>query len=294
MRNTRKTSFSHAAYASFRPSYPPDLYARVLSYHKGDRKLCVDLGCGHGVISQALSGEFDKIYGVDPSSGMTEQAKSLTTQKNIEFVQSVAESLFFLPDQSVDLAVSGEAAHWFDYTRLFPELHRVMKPGGSMAFWAYADHTYVDYPKATAILRHYSCADDKELLGPYWPQPGRSILRGKLRTIRPPEDEWSDIQRVEYEPGVKGAVSGEGTKLMDREVTLDQSMEYVRTWSSYHGWTEAHPEQKRRSEGGEGDVVDRMLDEMVASEEELRDSPSVLDRTVRIEWGTALILARKL
>lgn len=292
--NNRKTTFSHAAYASFRPAYPPTLYSRVLAYHKGGRKLCVDLGCGHGVIARAFSGEFDKIYGVDPSPGMIEQARSLTSQKNIEFVESSAESLPFLPDKSVDLVVAGEAAHWFDYVRLFPELNRVVKPDGSLAFWAYVDHTYVNYPKASAILRHYACSDDKGLLGPYWPQPGRSILRGKLSSIRLPGDEWTDIQRVEYEPGVKGSGSGEGTKLMDSEVTLGQSMEYVRTWSSYHGWKEAHPEQRRRSEGGEGDIVDRMLDEMVAAEEGLRDSPLVVDRTALIEWGTALILARKL
>ncbi|KAL1956119.1 hypothetical protein VTO42DRAFT_7638 [Malbranchea cinnamomea] len=292
-----KSTFPHAAYATFRPAYPPSLYARVLAYHKGSRQICVDLGCGHGVVARAFSGEFDKVYGVDPSAGMIAQAKALTTsaaEKNVEFVQTSAESLSFLPDQSVDLAVSGEAAHYFDYQRLFPELCRVMKPGGTLAFWAYMDHTYVDHPRATAILHHYACTDDKNLLGPYGPQPGLSNLRQRWRALQPPQDEWTDIQRLEYDPGMKGTNSGEGTKLMGMKVTLGQSLEYIRTWSSYHGWQEAHPDRKRRSDGGEGDVVDMLLDEMVAAEEGWRNSPSVMDQEVEIEWASALILARKL
>lgn len=29
----------------------------------------------------------------------------------------------------------GEAVHWFDFDRFWPELYRVLKKGGSAAFW---------------------------------------------------------------------------------------------------------------------------------------------------------------
>ena len=222
---------------------------------------------------------------------MIQQARSLSdANKNITFIQSPAESLPFLQPHSIDLVVAGEAAHWFDPPRLFRELHRVVRPGGSLAFWAYVDPVFVDYPCASAVLQRYAYADDERFLGPYWPRPGRAVLRALLREVRPPESEWADVRRVEYIPKVN---SGDGTKLMEAEVTLGQCMEYVRTWSAYHGWSEAHPDQKRVRDGGDGDVVDRMLHDMAASEEGLRDDPAVLDRVVRIEWSTVLILARK-
>jgi SAM-dependent methyltransferase len=247
------------------------------------------------VVARALADEFEQMYGIDPSAGMIAQAESLTSNaKNVTFVRSSAESLPFLQDNSVDLVVSGEAAHWFDYERLFTELKRVVKPGGTIAFWGYADHVYVGYPRASAVLRHYASAKDTALLGPYWPQPGHRILQDKLRALRPPPEDWTDIQRLEYEPGMQGAESGQGTRLMDRRVTLGESLEYIRTWSAYHRWREAHPGRKMRSEGGDGDVVDDLCDKMLAAEKDWQESPSPLDKEVKIEWTSVIILARKI
>lgn len=271
------------------------LYETVLSYHTGRLDTCLDLGCGHGLVSRAFSPTFKQVYGVDPSAGMIKQAESITTEeKNIQYLKSSAESLPFLPDQCVDLVVAGEAAHWFDNSRLFPELNRVMRPGGTLAFWGYADPVYVNFPKASSILTHYTYGQDKDLLGPYWPQPGRTILRNNLRAIQPPPEDWNEVQRLEYEPGMNGAGSGEGTKFMSTTVTLGQSMEYVRTFSSYHGWKEAHPDRVRRSEGGQGDIVDELLERMVEAEPDWTDTQTASEKPVQIEWKSGLILARKL
>ncbi|MEV4259612.1 class I SAM-dependent methyltransferase, partial [Spirillospora sp. NPDC049652] len=35
-----------------------------------------------------------------------------------------------LPDGSVDAVVVGQAMHWFDLDRAYPEIHRVLTPGG--------------------------------------------------------------------------------------------------------------------------------------------------------------------
>lgn len=227
---------------------------------------------------------------------MIEQAKSLATaeNKNVEFIQSPAESLPFLGDQSVDLVVSGEAAHWFDYPRLFAELNRVMKPGGTIAFWCYANTVFVDYPKASAILHHYDVGEGPDLLGSYGVQPGHSRLRDILRSFKPPPEDWADLERLEYFPSVQGPGSGEGVKLMHKRATLGQTLEYTRTWSSYHRWRESHPDRKRRGDGGPGDVVDEMFDKMVAAEKDWRDTESPLEKVVDIEWSSALVLARKL
>ncbi|KAF3480576.1 Crg1p [Arthroderma uncinatum] len=266
----------------------------VYGYHRGKYETCLDLGCGHGLVSRALAPKFKKVYGIDPSAGMIEQARSLTAEGNVEFVQSTAEALPFIEDESIDLVVAGEAAHWFNYPQLFAELNRVMKVGGTLAFWGYSDHFLVDYPKATAIIDQYAYGLDKHLLGSYWPQPGNSIMRDKLRVIQPPTEDWADLQRIEYHPGVNGPGSGEGTKYMESDISLGQATEYIRTWSAYHRWKEAHPNRIRRSEGGTGDVADEMLDSIIEVEEDLRNAQSAADKVVRVEWASTLILSRKL
>ena len=174
----------------------------------------MDLGCGHGVVARTVSTYFDQVIGVDPSSGMIEQAKisSSTTLSsypdsypNVTFRQSAAESLPFLGIGDVDMVVVGQAAHWFDYARFFPEMKRILRKDGTLALWGYKDLVFVDYPKATKVLNEYAHGQDRRRLGSYWSQPGRSIVQNKLHDIQPPISDWEDIQRIDYEPGTNGS-----------------------------------------------------------------------------------------
>ena len=219
-------------------------------------------------------------------------AQSSTPQNdypNVNFEESFAESLPFLANDSVDVVVSGQAAHWFDQSTLFPEISRILRKNGTLAFWGYKDHVFVDYPEASKIFMHY----EERLLGPYWAQPGRSIVENKLRDIQPPPDKWEDIQRIEYEPGTEGPKSGEGIIFMSRKLKLGECMDYIRTWSAFHAWQEKHPQIIKRQEGGKGDVVDEMFDEMVSKESDWRQYEPWEEKEVEIEWGSGLILARK-
>ncbi|KAI9839196.1 MAG: hypothetical protein M1819_003189 [Sarea resinae] len=294
--HARKSTFSHSSYAAFRPSYPPSLYNAVLSYHRGPRTLLVDLGTGHGLVAREFSKHFDHVLGTDPSKGMIATAKSLTPAgefPNVEFREAVAEDLPFLQDGSVDMIVAGQAAHWFNYARLFPELKRVVRKGGSITFWGYKDPAFVDYPKATKVLDDYAYGKGRDRMGDYWSQPGRSIVQNKLRDIKPPPADWEDIQRIEYEPGSQGPRSGEGTLFMHRATKLGALKDYVRTWSAFHSWQEANPDRKRRSEGGPGDLTDDLLDDIVASEKEFREAENWEEKEVEMEWGSGILLARK-
>ena len=95
----------------------------------------MDLGCGHGVVTRYLSHAFSDVIGTDPSDGMIEQAQMSTSQgdhPNVIFRKSSAESLTFLKNESVDLVVAGQAAHWFDTRLLFPEMGRILRKGGKL------------------------------------------------------------------------------------------------------------------------------------------------------------------
>ena len=111
---------------------------------------------------------FDRVIGTDPSPGMIKQAQEKNTSSNVEFRQASAESSSFLKDGEVDCVIAAQAAHWFDYEKLWPELRRILRKGGTVAFWGYKDPALVDYPKATKILDRNTYGEDPETLGPYW------------------------------------------------------------------------------------------------------------------------------
>lgn len=153
-----KTTFSYASYAKLRPNYPVSLFRAILDFHNvhssapaSKSKTLLYMGCGHGLISRELSPHFTSATAIDPSAGMVEQASRLTTDAKITFKQAGAEDLSFLEDGPVDHAVAGQAAHWFDYERAWPELARVVRRVGGLAFWRYKDNIMVEYPQLFPI-----------------------------------------------------------------------------------------------------------------------------------------------
>ena len=226
---------------------------------------------------------------------MIEQACSSTPKDdypNLTFRKSSAESLAFLENESVDLVVAGQAAHWFDTTALFPEMGRILRTSATLAFWGYTDHVFVDYPKATKVLHEYAYSTDERLLGSYWSQPGRTKVENKLRDIEPPVDEWQDVQRIEYEPKTSGPKTGDGTMFLSRRMALGECMNFVRTWCSYSAWQDKF-QSKKRGDGGEGDIVDEMFDRMRSAEPDWQMDEAWMEKEVEIEWGSALLLARR-
>lgn len=236
-----------------------------------------------------MASHFDHVVGTDPSPGMIKQASSQTSAGNISFRQGSAESTPDVADGSVDCIVAGQAAHWFDYQRLWPEMSRLLRREGTLAFWGYKDPVLVDYPHATEILNRNTYGSDPNTMGPYWSMPGRRYVQEKLRVVQPPPVDFSEVERVEYEPACDGRRSGEGTIFMEKEVSVGGLKDYYRTWSSFHGWQEAHPGEVARSKGGSGDLADRMFDEIAEYDGELGDE----GRVVRMEWGSGLVMARR-
>lgn len=219
---------------------------------------------------------------------MISTAQSLTPASqypNVTFRSGKSESLDFLGDGSVDMVVAGQAAHWFDYATLWPEMQRVLRPGGTLAFWGYDIPVFPAHPAATEILHRCAYGDDPDALGPYWAQPGSGIARNLYRAVVPPAREW-EVRRLEYEPGLEGPGTGRGEArgFLEKRMRVGDVKDFARTWSAWHGWREAHREQRTRGEGGGGDVVDRAFDEMGWESEEV---------VVDVEWGIGLVLARR-
>ncbi|KAK4448494.1 methyltransferase [Podospora aff. communis PSN243] len=304
-----RTTFSSAGYAAFRPSYPSVLFSRVLAFHNSNRGTAatpsgslLDLGCGHGLVARALAPSFTKVVALDPSANMAEQAKKLTTDPKIEIRQGKAEDLSFLPDSSVDLVVAGQAAHWFDYNRTWPELARVVKQGGTLAFWGYKDNVLVGYPETTAVYDRFVYGKAEpvpgvESMARFWELPGRDILRDSYRVVDPPESDWTDVSRISWDPDrTRGDIDDapEEALWLRKTLKLGEWEGYLRTFSAFHGWQGAHPDLKSRAAGGPGDLVDLMFDEVVAAVPEWKAvGAGWKEIEVDAVWGTVILMAKR-
>ncbi len=112
-----------------------------------------------------------------------------------ELVNSNAEDLSFLAPSTVDLVIAAQAAHWFDYSKLWPELDRVLRPSGTVAFWVYSEFRLPAYPSLTPLITDYAQGTDPATsLGPHWQRPGRTILENHLLDV--PEPSWGKTDRV--------------------------------------------------------------------------------------------------
>jgi trans-aconitate 3-methyltransferase len=123
-------------------------------------------------------------------------------------------------------------------------------------------------------------------LGPYWEQPGRSIVVSLYRDIVPPEALYKDVTR-HFFPRESDTGECEKTVQLAEKMTFDVLRTYVRTSSSYHGWQNDFPDRKSRESGGSGDIVDEMFDA-------LKDTTGWEEDTeFNVEWGSGILLARK-
>jgi SAM-dependent methyltransferase len=289
-----KSTFSAASYAAWRPTYPPALYNHLLAFHRGPKNAILDIGTGHGLAASKLAPHFKRVIATDPSPGMVAQAQKLLSNleggpKDVTVVQAFAEDLTSaVPEPgTIDMATAAQAAHWFDFPKAWPSIARALRKDGTLAIWTYRDHVYVNYPRATEIAHKWMYGTEPQHFGPYW-EPGRKFVRGNYRDIKIPADLFEDETRIEYEPGTKGPGSGTGEVLVRRKMTVAESMEYFRTFSSVHNWQEKNGNPKARKDGGDGDAIDHLYDEIREAEGWKND-----DMELEIEWGSAIVMARK-
>ncbi|MFI1915545.1 class I SAM-dependent methyltransferase [Nocardia sp. NPDC020380] len=143
LRTRRAGSFGTvaASYAEHRPDYPEAgiRWALEPARPAGDSPEVLDLGAGTGKLTDGLLALGARVHAVEPDADM--RAEFTRLHPDIPIAGGTAESIP-LPDNSVDVVVAGQAFHWFDTDRAFPEIARVLRPGGVLAaFWNRDDHS---------------------------------------------------------------------------------------------------------------------------------------------------------
>jgi SAM-dependent methyltransferase len=164
-----KDHFSgHAAvYREARPTYPAAWFA-WLAEQAPTRSLAWDAGCGNGQASVALARHFERVVATDPSAAQIAQAHAVA---GIDYRVEPAERSS-LDDASADLVTVGQALHWFDLARFHAEVRRVLRPGGIIAEWTYADCT------VTPAIDVHKDRLYTELTAAYWPAERRLVETG--------------------------------------------------------------------------------------------------------------------
>lgn len=118
----------------------------VLDYIPNDfRGSLLDIPVGTAIFTDTKYKELKsaRIYGVDYSSDMLEQAKyRLGGQKNIKLIQGDVSNLEF-DDSSFDIVLCMNGLHVFpDKDKAYSEIYRVLKPGGSFIACLYVSGEY--------------------------------------------------------------------------------------------------------------------------------------------------------
>lgn len=163
-------------YASFRPTYPDDLYNFIYDLLR-EKNNAWDCGTGNGQVAHALAKNFTSVYATDLSR---EQIGHAIRAPNIFYSVGPAEKTSF-GDSFFDLITVGQALHWFNIDAFYSEVKRTGKPGSVLAVWGYS------LPRVSPeidklLLRFYH-----ETTGPYW-DPARRLVEEEYLNVYFPFD----------------------------------------------------------------------------------------------------------
>jgi SAM-dependent methyltransferase len=148
-----KNRFSNRVddYVRYRPGYPREVLD-LLRAECGltSESVVADLGSGTGILTKLFLENANRVYGIEPNAAMRAAGEQfLKEYPRFQSVSGSAEATT-LPDAVADLAVAGQAFHWFELELARKEMLRLLKPGGWMAIlWNERKHD------ASLLLREY-------------------------------------------------------------------------------------------------------------------------------------------
>ena len=197
-------SSSASRYATFRPGYPPALFAWLGSVAP-DRHRAWDCGTGSGQAAVHLADQFEQVVATDASDAQLAHA---ARRSRVHYAAMSAERCA-LRDDSASLVTVAQALHWFDQPAFFAEARRVLVAGGLLAVWSYGLLTLHDATLDDIVHRFH-----REAMGPYWP-PERRLVDEGYRSLTLP------FEHVDAPPFA-----------MHADWTLVHLAGYLSTWSA--------------------------------------------------------------
>ncbi|KAI8853834.1 S-adenosyl-L-methionine-dependent methyltransferase [Chytridium lagenaria] len=249
-----QSTFDTAAYKDYRPTYDDSLFETIL------KKTALDVACGTGQATVSLAKWFDEVVEAIPC-------------QNIRYKQGDS-SHFNVPDQSMDLVATAQAAHWFDMPEFYSEVRRVLKPHGTLAIWGYAYCRIKGNEEMSEAIFKWGTETMKE----YWDER-RKILDDYYESIRPP---FPEVYRLIRPTSVHASP-------IHKRMTVTTLQRYLKTFSCHKTYVDATKEAKKGRSAGDDDDDDP-VDAIVKIFYPLKDEWDT--QVVEVEWPMILILAK--
>ncbi len=183
-----------ANYVAGRPEYPPEIEAWLTGeLGLNSSKTVLDLGAGTGKFSRSLLATGAKVIAVEPVPAMLEQL--VRQYPEVEPRSGTAEAIP-LGGASVDAVVCAQCFHWFATPEALHEIHRVLKPGGSLGLvWNVRDNNVEWVAALTRIMKRFE-GDAPRYHSQKWRAQFPADGFGPLREQRFPNLHTGDPERV--------------------------------------------------------------------------------------------------
>jgi SAM-dependent methyltransferase len=124
-------------YDRYRPRPPHALLELLPPLAGTDRlRLVVDLGSGTGLSTRFWAERADEVVGVEPNDAMRAVAERATTAPSVRYVGASSYATG-LPAACADLVTAAQSLQWMRPERVFPEVGRVLRPGGLFCAYEY-------------------------------------------------------------------------------------------------------------------------------------------------------------
>jgi SAM-dependent methyltransferase len=121
-------------YERRRPSYPSELFDRVLSATDTDGSHVLEAGCGTGRATVELARRGAEVLAFEPDPAMAAIARRACQSLRVRIEESRFEEWAGEPG-SIDLLASAQAWHWVDGERRDEIARTALRPGGILAVW---------------------------------------------------------------------------------------------------------------------------------------------------------------
>ena len=190
-------------YAQYRPTYPQQLASELASLCPSQDH-ALDVGCGTGQFSAELAEHFALVTATDLN---LEQIKHALPVANITYQKESAEHIS-VKENSVDLIVAAQAAHWFNLPTFYEEARRVAKDSALIALVSYG------VPIIEGELNERFKQFYWQEIHQFWP-PERIHVENGYQSLHFPFEELSlpDMS-------------------IDRQWTIKELIGYIETWSA--------------------------------------------------------------
>jgi len=133
-------------YDRYRPKPPSELLTLLPTLAKTKDPIIVDLGCGTGLSTRFWANtttlKAKHVYGIEPSDDMRTPAESNNPYSNLTYLKGYGHQTG-LKDHLADIVTCSQALHWMDPQLTFPEIKRILRPGGVFVAYDY------DWPPTT-------------------------------------------------------------------------------------------------------------------------------------------------